>query len=51
MTDMMSGVENAEDPKPGAELDGLTSNSSNKLVSRPKPGGLMMIGEGVWFSS
>lgn len=47
MTDMMSGVENAEDSKPETGLDGL----DEQLVSRAKAGGLDLTGEGGCSSS
>ncbi|MEV7045013.1 transposase, partial [Amycolatopsis sp. NPDC051061] len=43
MTDMMSGVENAEDPKPE---DGLDERLVAQLVSHAKAGGLKLTGEG-----
>lgn len=46
MTDMMSGVENAEDSKPETGLDGLDEQLVAQLVSRAKDGGLALTGEG-----
>lgn len=49
MTDMISGVPNAEDvenPKSAAGLDGLDEQLINQLVSRAKSGGLQLTGEG-----
>jgi hypothetical protein len=48
MTDMMSGVENAEDSKPKSKtgLDGLDEQLVAQLVSRAKAGGLALTGEG-----
>jgi hypothetical protein len=46
MTDMMSGVENAEDSKPPTRLDGLDEQLVAHLVSCAKAGGLQLIGEG-----
>jgi len=46
MTDMMSGVENAEDAKSGAGLDGLDDQLVEQLVTRAKVGGLKLTGEG-----
>jgi putative transposase len=46
MTDMMSGVENAEDSKPETGLDGLDEQLVEQLVSRAKAGGLKLTGEG-----
>jgi len=46
MTDMMSGVENAEDSKPETGLDGLDEQLVAQLVSRAKAGGLALTGEG-----
>jgi putative transposase len=42
MTDMMSGVENAEDSKPETGLDGLDKQLVEQLVSRAKAGGLAL---------
>jgi putative transposase len=39
MTDMMSGVENAEDSKPETGLDGLDEQLVEQLVSRARPAG------------
>ena len=46
MTDMMSGVENAEDSKPETGLDGLDEQLVAQLVSRAKAGGLQLSGAG-----
>lgn len=46
MTEMMSGVENAEDVKPGAGLDGLDEQLVERLVSRAKSGELKLTGAG-----
>jgi putative transposase len=46
MTDMMSGVENAEGSKPETGLDGLDEQLVAQLVSRAKAGGLQLTGEG-----
>src|SRR3954470_22627558 len=46
MTDMMSGVENAEDPKAKTGLDRVAEQLVEQLVSRTKPGGLALTGEG-----
>jgi putative transposase len=46
MTDMMSGVENAEDSKPGTGLDGLDEQLVAQLVGRARAGGLALTGEG-----
>nr|WP_233611638.1 IS256 family transposase [Amycolatopsis sp. WAC 01376] len=46
MTEMMSGVENAEDSKPETGLDGLDDQLVEQLVSRAKAGGLKLTGEG-----
>ncbi|VVJ18341.1 Putative transposase [Amycolatopsis camponoti] len=49
MTDMMSGVENAEDSKPETGVDGLDDLDEQlvaQLVSRAKAGGLALTGEG-----
>jgi putative transposase len=46
MTDMMSGVVNAEDSKPEMGLDGLDEQLVAQLVSRAKAGGLQLTGEG-----
>jgi putative transposase len=43
MTDMMSGVDNAENPKPE---DGLDEQLVAQLVSHAKAGGLKLTGEG-----
>lgn len=46
MVEMMSGVEHAEDSKPGAGLDGLDEQLVAQLVDRAKAGGLALTGEG-----
>jgi putative transposase len=46
MTDMMSSVENAEDPTLETGLDGLDEQLVAQLVSRAKAGGLALTGEG-----
>jgi putative transposase len=46
MTEMMSGVENAEDSKSKTELDGLDEQLVAQLVSRAKASGLALTGEG-----
>jgi hypothetical protein len=46
MTDMMSGVENAEDSMPESGLDGLDEQLVAELMSRVKAGGLALTGEG-----
>src|SRR5689334_11531441 len=46
MTDMMSGVENAEDSKPVTGLDGLDEQLVAQLVSSAKASGLKLTGEG-----
>jgi putative transposase len=46
MTDMMSGVENAEDSKPATSLDGLDKQLVAQLVSSAKANGLKLTGEG-----
>jgi len=46
MTDMMSGVENAEDSKPETGLDGLDEQLVAQLVDRARAGGLKLTGEG-----
>jgi putative transposase len=43
MTDMMSGVENAEDSKPETGLDGLDEQLVAQLVNRAKAGGLAQL--------
>ncbi len=45
MTDMMSGVENAEDLSPVSGLDGLDEQLVAQLVDRAKTGGLALTGE------
>lgn len=39
MTDMMSGVENAEDSKPATGLDGLDEQLVAQVLSVPRPAG------------
>ena len=46
MTEMMSGVENAEDAKPETALEGLDEQLVDQLVSRARAGGLKLTGEG-----
>ncbi|RSM75804.1 IS256 family transposase [Amycolatopsis sp. WAC 01375] len=46
MTDRMSGVENAEDSKPGTGLDGLDEQLVAQLLSSAKASGLKLTGEG-----
>jgi len=46
MTDMMSGVENAENSKPATGLDGLDEQLVAQLVSRAKASGLQLTGVG-----
>jgi transposase-like protein len=46
MTDMMSGVENAEESKPETGLAGLDEQLVEQLVDRAKAGGLKLTGEG-----
>ncbi|PSL51517.1 mutator family transposase [Saccharothrix carnea] len=46
MTEMMSGVEHAEDAKPETVLDGLGEQLVDQLVSRARAGGLKLTGEG-----
>ncbi|RSN26274.1 IS256 family transposase, partial [Amycolatopsis sp. WAC 01416] len=42
----MSGVENAEDSKPGTGLDGLDEQLVAQLLSSAKASGLKLTGEG-----
>nr|WP_278186009.1 hypothetical protein [Lentzea alba] len=42
MTDMMSGVENAEDSEPATGLDGLDEQLVAQLLSRAKASGLKL---------
>ena len=51
MTDMMFGVENAEDSKPETGLDGLDDQLVAQLVSGAKASGLQLTGEGGCYSS
>ncbi len=46
MTDMMSGVQNAEDSKPATGLDGLDEQLVAQLLSSAKASGLKLTGEG-----
>jgi len=46
MTEMMSGVEHAEDSKPESGLDGLDERLIDQLVGQAKAGGLKLTGEG-----
>ncbi|WP_428834314.1 IS256 family transposase, partial [Lentzea roselyniae] len=46
MTDMMSGVENAENSKPATGLDGLDEQLVAQLLSNAKVSGLKLTGEG-----
>jgi transposase-like protein len=46
MTDMMSGVENAENSKPSTRLDGLDEQLVAQLLSSAKASGLKLAGEG-----
>jgi putative transposase len=46
MTDMMSGVENAENSKAATGMDGLDDQLVEQLVTRAKAGGLALTGEG-----
>lgn len=46
MTDMMSGVQNAEDSKPATDLDGLDEQLVAQLLSSAKASGLKLTGEG-----
>lgn len=46
MTDMMSGVENAEDSNPAAGLVGLDEQLITQLLSNAKASGLQLTGEG-----
>jgi putative transposase len=50
MTDMMAGVENAEDSKPETGLDGLDEQLVAQLVSDARAGGLALTGEGEVLS-
>jgi putative transposase len=51
MTEMMSGVEQAEDLNPGAGLDGLDEQLVRQLVDRARAGGLQLTGQGGCCSS
>ena len=46
MTEMMSGVERAEDSTPETGLDGLDQQLIDQLVGRARAGGLRLTGEG-----
>jgi putative transposase len=46
MTEMMSGVENAEEPRARAGLDGLDEQLVEQLVGQARAGGLQLTGEG-----
>jgi putative transposase len=46
MTDMMSGVQNAENSKPATVLDGLDEQLVAQLLSSAKASGLKLTGEG-----
>ena len=46
MTEMMSDVENAEEPRAGAGLDGLDEQLVEQLVGQARAGGLQLTGEG-----
>jgi len=46
MTEMMSGVEHVEEPKPAPGLDGLDEQLVEQLVGRARAGGLQLTGEG-----
>jgi putative transposase len=46
MTDMMSGVKNAENSKPATGLDGLDEQLVTQLLSSAKASGLKLTGEG-----
>jgi len=46
MTDMMSGVENAEDSKPATGMDSLDEQLVAQLLSSAKASGLKLTGEG-----
>jgi len=46
MTEMMSGVEHAEEPKPEPGLDGLDEQLVEQLVGQARAGGLRLTGEG-----
>ena len=46
MTEMMSGVEHAEEPKPVPGLDGLDEQLIEQLVGQARAGGLQLTGEG-----
>jgi transposase-like protein len=46
MTEMMSGVEHAEDSKPESRLDGLDERLIDQLVVQARAGGLKLTGEG-----
>lgn len=46
MTEMMSGVDNADDSKPATALNGLDEQLVAQLVSRARASGLQLTGEG-----
>jgi hypothetical protein len=46
MTEMMSDVERAEEPKSGPGLDGLDEQLVEQLVGQARAGGLQLTGEG-----
>ena len=46
MTEMMSGVEHADEPRAGAGLDGLDEQLVEQLVGQARAGGLQLTGEG-----
>lgn len=46
MTEMISGVENADDPIAAGEADALDEQLVGQLVERAKAGGLQLTGEG-----
>jgi putative transposase len=46
MTEMMSGVERAEDARPEVGLDGLDEELIDQLVDRARAGGLKLTGQG-----
>ncbi|MEV0794903.1 hypothetical protein [Kribbella sp. NPDC050459] len=46
MTEMMSDVERAEEPKPESGVDGLDEQLVEQLVGQARAGGLQLTGEG-----
>ena len=46
MTEMMSDVEHADEPRAGAGLDGLDEQLVEQLVGQARAGGLQLTGEG-----